>query len=219
MSAPTSTAALTLRSRTDVTAVARRMSAELQFAATAGRRNGAEWRRTGVDAPSAHATLTGQTSGARHEQLPVGQRPLAEVQRFINVPMRWCEQYPARERRELWVTAARPGHQAHRPQPPDAGSPRPPGHRAAARRATGGALQLTTGKQVNYIRAIRRCCGGDAMQWPRCWPRVGGIAAFALAGGVMPLGVVAATLTGAPGAVAMRWLARPALAQRATDRA
>ena len=32
--------------------------------------------------------------------------PLAEVQRFINVPMRWCEQYPARERRELWVTTA-----------------------------------------------------------------------------------------------------------------
>lgn len=30
---------------------------------------------------------------------------LAEVQRFINVPMRWCEQYPARERRELWIKA------------------------------------------------------------------------------------------------------------------
>lgn len=31
---------------------------------------------------------------------------VAEVQRFINVPMRWCEQYPARERRELWLTTA-----------------------------------------------------------------------------------------------------------------
>lgn len=30
---------------------------------------------------------------------------LTEVQRFINVPMRWCEQYPARERRELWIKA------------------------------------------------------------------------------------------------------------------
>ena len=30
---------------------------------------------------------------------------LTEVQRFINVPRRWCEQYPARERRELWITA------------------------------------------------------------------------------------------------------------------
>ena len=28
---------------------------------------------------------------------------LTEAQRFINVPMRWCEQYPARERRELWI--------------------------------------------------------------------------------------------------------------------
>lgn len=28
---------------------------------------------------------------------------LVEVQRYINVPMRWCEQYPARERRELWI--------------------------------------------------------------------------------------------------------------------
>lgn len=31
---------------------------------------------------------------------------LTEVQRFINVPMRWCEQYPARERRELWIQSA-----------------------------------------------------------------------------------------------------------------
>lgn len=30
---------------------------------------------------------------------------LAEVQRYINVPMRWCEQYPARERREFWIAA------------------------------------------------------------------------------------------------------------------
>jgi hypothetical protein len=30
---------------------------------------------------------------------------LTEAQRFINVPMRWCEQYPARERRELWIKA------------------------------------------------------------------------------------------------------------------
>src|SRR6218665_1217809 len=28
---------------------------------------------------------------------------LTEVQRYINVPMRWCEQYPARERREVWL--------------------------------------------------------------------------------------------------------------------
>lgn len=29
---------------------------------------------------------------------------LTEVHRFINVPRRWCEQYPARERRELWIS-------------------------------------------------------------------------------------------------------------------
>lgn len=29
---------------------------------------------------------------------------LTEAQRFINVPMRWCEQSPARERRELWIS-------------------------------------------------------------------------------------------------------------------
>ncbi len=28
---------------------------------------------------------------------------LVEVHRFINVPMRWSEQYPARERREIWI--------------------------------------------------------------------------------------------------------------------
>lgn len=30
---------------------------------------------------------------------------LTEAQRFINVPMRWCEQYPARERREVMSQA------------------------------------------------------------------------------------------------------------------
>jgi hypothetical protein len=32
---------------------------------------------------------------------------LVEVHRYINVPMRWCEQHPAREKRELWVSAVR----------------------------------------------------------------------------------------------------------------
>ena len=48
--------------------------------------------------------------------------------------------------------------------------------------------------------------------------RAGGVAAFALAGGVVPLGVVVATLTGAPGAVGLRLL-RQVLARRAIDRA
>jgi hypothetical protein len=88
---------------------------------------------------------------------------LAEVQRFINVPMRWCEQYPARERRELWVTAvdgqdiklivhsrlmpARRGHQVigllHCEQ-------------------LVGIHNGTTGRQVNYIRS------DPPALWRRC---------------------------------------------------
>ncbi len=30
---------------------------------------------------------------------------LTEVQRYINGPMRWCERYPSRERREFWIAA------------------------------------------------------------------------------------------------------------------
>ena len=47
---------------------------------------------------------------------------------------------------------------------------------------------------------------------------MGGIAAFAVAGGVVPLGVVATTLIGAPGAVGLRLL-RQVVARRAIDRA
>jgi hypothetical protein len=46
----------------------------------------------------------------------------------------------------------------------------------------------------------------------------GGIAAFALAGGVVPPGAVVATLIGAPGAVSLRLL-RQVLARPAIDRA
>jgi hypothetical protein len=47
---------------------------------------------------------------------------------------------------------------------------------------------------------------------------VGGIAAFAVVGGAVPLGMVAAALTGAPGLVALRWLEQ-SLTKRAIDRA
>ena len=79
---------------------------------------------------------------------------LAEVQRFINVPMRWCEQYPSRERRELWVTTtdgqdiklivhsrlmpARRGHQVIGLLLGD---------------QLVGLYNATAGKQVNYIRS------------------------------------------------------------------
>jgi hypothetical protein len=144
---------------------------------------------------------------------------VAEVQRFINVPRRWCEQYPARERRELWITAD---------QGPEFKfvvhttlMPARRGHRVLAL-LLGGELvalhNLQTGESVNYLHS------DPPLLWRRCEAvaavviGVGGLSAFAVAGGVAPLAVAAATFIGAPGAVAMRWLARR-LAQRAIDRA
>lgn len=88
---------------------------------------------------------------------------LAEVQRFINVPMRWCEQYPARERCELWVTTtdgqdiklivhsrlmpARRGHQVIG---------------LLLGEQLVGIYNATTGKQVNYIRS------DPPLLWRRC---------------------------------------------------
>ena len=144
---------------------------------------------------------------------------MAEVQRFINVPRRWCEQYPARERRELWITAD---------QGPEfkfvvhtTVMPARRGHRVLALlmgRELVALHNLQTRASVNYLRSdplllSRRCEVVAAVLGA-----IGGIAAFAVVGGVVPLAVIAATLIGAPGAVAMRWLAR-SLAKRATDRA
>lgn len=144
---------------------------------------------------------------------------VAEVQRFINVPRRWCEQYPARERRELWLTAD---------QGPEFKfvvhttlMPARRGHRVLALlmgRELVALHNLQTGESVNYLRS------DPPLMWRRCEAvaavliGVGGIAAFAVAGGVVPLAVAAAPLIGAPGVVALRWLARR-LTLRATDHA
>lgn len=144
---------------------------------------------------------------------------VAEVQRFINVPRSWCEQYPARERRELWITAD---------QGPEFKfvvhttlMPARRGHRVLALlmgRELVALHNLQTEESVNYLRSDPRPL------WQRCeavaavLAGVGGIAAFALAGGVVPLGVVVAALIGAPGAVSLRFL-RQVLARRAIDRA
>lgn len=144
---------------------------------------------------------------------------VAEVQRFINVPRRWCEQYPARERRELWITAD---------QGPEFKfvvhttlMPARRGRRVLALlmgRELVALHNLQTGESVNYLRS------DPPLLWRRCEVvaavvvGVGGIAAFVVVGGVVPLAVAAATLIGAPGALVVRWLARR-LAQRATDRA
>lgn len=144
---------------------------------------------------------------------------VAEVQRFINVPRRWCEQYPARERRELWITAD---------QGPEFKfvvhttlMPARRGHRVLALLMGGELVALhnrQTGESVNYLRS------DPPLLWRRCeavaavLAGVGGIVAFALAGGAVHLGVVVATLIGAPGAVGLRLL-RQVLARRAIDRA
>jgi hypothetical protein len=88
---------------------------------------------------------------------------LTEVQRFINVPMRWCEQYPARERRELWIrTDAGPElkfvvHTRYLPARR--------GHRVAVLVGTDEAaalLNVTTGEGVNFVRA------DPPLLWRRC---------------------------------------------------
>jgi len=144
---------------------------------------------------------------------------VAEVQRFINVPRRWCEQYPARERHELWVTAD---------QGPEFKfvvhttlMPARRGHRVLALLLDHELValhNLQSGESVNHLRS------DPPLLWRRCeavvavLATVGGVAAFALAGGVVPLGAVVATLIGAPGAVSLRLL-RQILARRAIDRA
>ena len=144
---------------------------------------------------------------------------MAEVQRFINVPRRWCEQYPARERRELWITADQgPEFKfvVHSTLMPARRS-----HRVLALLLNHELValhNLQTGESVNYLRS------DPPLLWRRCevvaavLAAVGGFAAFALAGGVMPLGAVVAALIGAPGAVSLRLL-RQVLARRAIDRA
>lgn len=144
---------------------------------------------------------------------------VAEVQRFINVPRRWCEQYPARERRELWITAD---------QGPEFKfvvhttlMPARRGHRVLAL-LMGHELvalhNLQTGESVNYLRS------DPPLLWRRCEAMIAvltaaaGIAAFAVVGGIVPLGVVAATLIGAPVTMLTRGICRE-LRQQATDRA
>jgi hypothetical protein len=144
---------------------------------------------------------------------------VAEVQRFINVPRRWCEQYPARERRELWITAD---------QGPEFKfvvhttlMPARRGHRVLALlmgRELVALHNLKTGESVNYWRS------NPPLLWRRCeavvagLAVVGGIAVFAVVGGAVPLGFVAAALIGAPGLVALRWLQR-SFTKRAIDHA
>jgi hypothetical protein len=83
----------------------------------------------------------------------VGGR-LTEVHRFINVPLHWHEQYPARERRELWI--ATPQGQEVKLVVHSRLMPARCGHLVEALLFRGelvGLLNATTGAQVNYARA------------------------------------------------------------------
>lgn len=143
---------------------------------------------------------------------------VAEVQRYINVPRRWCEQYPARERRELWITAD---------QGPEFKfvvhttlMPARRGHRVLALLLDQELValhNLQTGESINYLRS------DPPLLWRRCEAVIAvlataaGIAAFAVVGGVVPLGVVADTFVGVPSTLLTRGLRRK-LRQQATAR-
>ena len=90
---------------------------------------------------------------------------LTEVQRYINVPMRWCEQYPSRERREFWVDR-RDGVQGEMKFVVHGRvMPARRGHRVwvlLLDEMVVGLGNLHTGERVNYLRddsplLLRRC--------------------------------------------------------------
>jgi hypothetical protein len=88
---------------------------------------------------------------------------LVEVHRYINVPMRWCEQYPARERRELWVSAA--NGQDVKLIVHSREMPARRGHQVTALllgERLVGIYNASTGKQVNYVRT------DSPLLWRRC---------------------------------------------------
>jgi hypothetical protein len=88
---------------------------------------------------------------------------LVEVHRYINVPMRWCEQYPARERRELWVSAA--NGQDVKLIVHSREMPARRGHQVTALllgERLVGVYNASAGKQVNYVRT------DPPLLWRRC---------------------------------------------------
>jgi hypothetical protein len=78
---------------------------------------------------------------------------VTEVHRFINVPLRWTEQYPARERREIWV--ATPEGQEIKLVVHSRQMPARVGHQVDVLLLDGrlvGLRNVTTGAQVNFAR-------------------------------------------------------------------
>lgn len=88
---------------------------------------------------------------------------LIDVRRYIHVPMRWCGQYPARERWELWVRTSTGDeskltvHSRYLPARR--------GHRVSAvmsRHQVLALLNLSTGQAINF------CKTDPALIWKRC---------------------------------------------------
>jgi len=139
---------------------------------------------------------------------------LTEVQRFINVPMRWCEQYPARERRELWIRST--GGIELKLVVHTRAMPARRGHRVLAvlhRRQLVGLRNLSTGAQVNFVRSdpplLWRRCDGAALA-----TLIAVSAGLALAD--LPLAAIAwlaAVSLGVPTLVGARLIARVSLAR------
>jgi len=90
---------------------------------------------------------------------------LTEVQRYINVPMRWCEQYPARERREFWLARTDGIDQDVKLVVHSRSMPARRGHEVCVLllgELVVGLVNLSTGRRVNFISAdppllLRRC--------------------------------------------------------------
>lgn len=78
---------------------------------------------------------------------------VTEAHRFINVPLRWAEEYPARERREIWVST--PGGQEVKLVVHSRQMPARVGHQVDVLVLDGrvvGLRNVTTGGQVNFMR-------------------------------------------------------------------
>jgi hypothetical protein len=141
---------------------------------------------------------------------------LTEVHRFINVPMRWCEQYPARERRELWISTAQ--RQELKLVVHTRTMPARCGHEVICVLQEGqlmGLRNLTTGDLVNFVRS------DPPLLWRRCdfasvvvlflialaslyaaWPVVGAVATIC-------------ALLHAPSTLGIRWVRRVLLRRTA----
>jgi hypothetical protein len=143
---------------------------------------------------------------------------LVEVHRYVNVPMRWCEQYPARERRELWI-ATRDGEEfklvAH-----TRSMPARRGHEVAAVRMgdhLAGLFNLSTGERMNCLRADppllwRRCDGGLVVAFVAA-----GLASLALTEPATTLLMGLAGICLVPSIVLARWVRRRRAARRVDD--